>query len=157
MRTRAPLLYHQYVGQFQPQEPPPKSGKLSESILHQHDQLQAATALRQQEQAQLGNVGEEEEESDESSDRSSQLAVETPTVSKYGPESDAASNVVAISAQELQENREELIQILQAQFLQGKDSSMDYSKIDHDELGLDDDNAAEADRDAVDKHFESGD
>ena len=53
-----------------------------------------------------------------------------------------------------QENEEVLVSIMQARFLSGEDTSVNYKDIDND-VSLDNDWALQADQDAQDKYFES--
>ena len=184
MRTRQPLLYHQLLGQYLPPPMPSRMDTLSDSILSQADELQARHQLeeaqQQQRREQAGQVSEQETESEEESESESEAEDNaraalgalhgTHTVVSGNRQGQRASvegqdkhgeqdSSHQLSQQELQDAREELLAIMQQRFLAGQDnSSVDYHAIDHDDqLGLDDDNAAEVERDAMERHFDAGD
>lgn len=136
MRKRHPLLYHQYVGQHTAEEPP-AAKSLSESILQQHDELQAREQLvAAQAHAKAQAEFEPETESDS--------ADEAEPPSKHGP--------APLSAAQLQDSRDELIALLQTLYLDGKDPQADYKAVDGDS-SLDGDHAAELEHDLEDKYF----
>lgn len=160
LRSREPILFHQLIGQYLPTVAPAKTGRLSTDILTQYDQADALSKLSkaQQEQASsaaLQGRGEQscEEEEEDESDSDDQLQAVPQKL--LAAEAEAAP--ASISGQEMQDNRDELIRIMQQRFLQGADKAVDYTEIDSDALGLDDDNAAEADQDALECHFDSVD
>ena len=57
-----------------------------------------------------------------------------------------------ISADQMAENRREFRELMKASFLAGKDSDVDYAKIDND-ASLDEDFAKEVQQDAEDEYF----
>lgn len=154
-RSRDPVLFHQMIGQYQPTVAPAKTGRLSTDILSQYDQAaalsqaqqqQASTAASQRNRDEIFGEQEEEEEDDSDSNDELQAVPQKLPVDDFLP---------SISGQELQDNRDELMRIMQTRFLQGADKAVCYDEIDNDALGLDDDNAAEADRDALESHFDA--
>lgn len=173
MRQRQPVLYHQLVGQYQPASRPGSGCTLSESLLHQHDELEAQQRLQTAQQkesrayspADVMEEAEEEEEEEEEEDDGVAFAMkpghrplEAAThLQKHGILS-RQEHAEPLSQEELQENHEELVRILQAQFLDGKDEGVNYEAIDQDQLGLLDElNAEEADRDLLEHHFDAVD
>ena len=138
MRKRQPLLYHQYLGQHLA-EAPPAAKTLSESILQQHDELQARERL-QEAQARADAAAELEPETETSSDEEAEPAFP----SKHGP--------APLSSEQLRDSRSELLTVLQTLYLDGKDPEVDYQAVDADS-SLDGDNAAEQEQDLEDQHF----
>ena len=134
MRKRHPLLFHEYVGQHTAAAPPSRGQTLSESILQQHDELQAREALVQ---AQAAAPFEPETESD---------SEEGGLPSKQGP--------APLSQAELQDSRSELIALLQSLFLAGKDPGADYADMDNCS-SLDGENAEQQERDRQEDWFAS--
>lgn len=164
LRSRDPVLFHQLVGQYQPTVVPAKTGRLSTDILDQYDQAAAISELTQAQQQQASNAAaqqqwdqssEEEDEGSENSLHQDKTSTDKPAAAMQKlPSDDAEPALPQISGQELQDNREELVRIMQTRFLQGADRGVNNDEIDNDALGLDDDNAAEADRDALESHFD---
>ena len=150
VKAREPLLFHELLGRYQPQPVSVNTGKLSDNILHQHDELKALTELKQAQQRQAHSESEQEESVEEDEAAWEQA-------DRYDREhcSKSALEHERISDDDLQENREELMRIMQGRFLQGEEQSVNYHEIDHDELGLDDDHADEADRDELDRYLDA--
>ena len=111
-----------------------RSQKLSESILQQHDMVQARDALVQ---AQEAAPFEPETESD-SEDEAIPCKQGAPPLTQA----------------ELQNNRSELIALLSSLYLAGKEPGGDYATVDADS-SLDGDNAEELERDLQEDWFNS--
>lgn len=71
-----------------------------------------------------------------------------------GPVREAAAQPSEEDIMADQENEEVLVSIMQARFLSGEDTAVNYKEIDND-VSLDNDWALQADQDAQDKYFES--
>lgn len=150
MRSRAPLLHQQYIGQ-RPAAAHSSAPTLSSTLLRQHDEQEHQTKL-QQEQEQEAMVEEEEDTSSEEADasvdskqpRCAEVDPQLPPASKHGGELSAAS-----------QSNEEFLALMQQRFLNGDDHEhIDYHAIDKNAT-LDDDWAAEAEGDAQEKYFDA--
>lgn len=138
IRARRPLLFHEYLGQYSNFQAPQQQSKLSESLLQQHDELQAREQLHQ---AQAAAQAEEQA-----------FVPEVETESDSEPEAVPSKEVPSLSAAQLQDQQAELVEVMKACFLDGNDPEADYAAIDNDS-SLDDDNP-EHEQDLQERHFE---
>jgi hypothetical protein len=74
MRERAPLLHHQYIGQYEGPAPVVQvnNSRLSDSILQQHDELQIRSRLAVQQQALEMEEFDEDSDDEEDDEQDSQ-------------------------------------------------------------------------------------
>ena len=145
MRSRAPLLHQQYIGQCPPAAAS-SAPTLSGTLLRQHDEQEHQTKLQQQ-QEQEAMVEEEEETSSEEADEDAQHFKddndsELPPANKYTTLADP-------------QNTEDFLALMHQRFLTGADHEyVDYNTIDKNAT-LDDDWAAQAEGDAQEKYFDA--
>ena len=139
MQARQPLLFHEYLGQYSTFQAP-QQAKLSESLLQQHDELQAQEQLHQAQAEAQAQVQEPPFVPEEETDSDSE------------PEPVPSKEVPSLSAAQLQDQQAELIEVMKACFLDGSDPEADYAAIDNDS-SLDDDNP-EHEQDLQEQHFE---
>lgn len=147
MRSRAPLLHQQYIGQ-RPPAAAPSAPTLSGTLLRQHDEQEHQTKLQQQ-QEQEAMVEEEEETSSGEAD-------ENEEVQHFKDDEDAES----LSANKYTtltdpQNTADFLALMHQRFLTGADHEhVDYNTIDKNAT-LDDDWAAQAEGDAQEKYFDA--
>lgn len=149
MRSRAPLLHQQYIGQ-RPVATSSSAPTLSGTLLRQHDEQEHQNKLQQQ-QEQEAMVEEEEDTSSEDADASANAQQPEnvsgdvqQSVSKHGdvPHVDPQSS-------------EDFLALMHQRFLTGADHEYtDYNAIDKN-TSLDDDWAAEVEGDAQEKYFDA--
>lgn len=155
MRDRAPLLHHEYVGQYAPADTA-KPATLSDSVMQQLESQEHKKRLQKAREEQAMVEEEEESSSDDEQDAAAahQIPVKVPAVSTEADSQDlnASSNIPLNDRAEYQED---FLQIMQHRFLSGKDHEhVDYADIDANPA-LDDDWAAQADGDAQEKYFDA--
>ena len=151
MRTRAPLLHQQYLGQYTSAAASSTAPTLSGTLLRQHDEEQHRNRLQQQqEQEAMVEEGEEETSSDDDNTK------EKPGLGDAGTSQELhadkySSSLPADHAQ----NSEDFMALMQQRFLAGDDHEhVDYAAIDKN-ASLDDDWAAQAEEDAQEKYFDA--
>lgn len=151
MRIRAPLLHHQYVGQYTPAAPA-TAATLSDSAMQQLEEQEHQTRL-QKAKAEQAMVEEEEESSSDEEKRAEQPVMKHPPLT---PEQhDQGDSYLDLPPAERVQYKEDLLQTMQQRFLSGKDHEyINYHDIDAN-VALDDDWAAEAEEDAQEKYFDA--
>jgi hypothetical protein len=178
MRTRAPLIWHEYIGQHEGEAAPvqPSEGEqLHDTLLRAHDELRVRTQLEEQLAEQECQISEEEEDDDDKAEdvgkpnTSPRETAAAPAVT--GSRDTAASahvcssGTVSTSAAAAPSNRDQfgsreqrradLLDEMQRRFLDGVDSEhVNYAAIDED-AQLDEDWAAQQEQDAHDAYFDA--
>ena len=150
MRSRAPLLHQQYIGQ-RPTAAPSSAPTLSGTLLRQHDEQEHQIKLQQQLE-QEAMVEEEEDTSSEEADAS--VVTKQPSCIEVDPQLPPASKHGEELSADPQSN-EDFLAFMHQRFLNGEDHEyVDYHAIDKN-VTLDDDWAAEAEGDAQEKYFDA--
>ena len=149
MRNRAPLLHHQYIGQYAPAAPS-TAATLSDSAMQQLEEQEHQTRLQKarEEQAMI----EEEEETSSDEEDTQQPVTKHPSISAEEQNLDLH---IDIPLADRAQYHEDFLQMMQQRFLSGKDHEhTNYAVIDAN-VALDDDWAAEAEEDAQEKYFDA--
>ena len=173
MRSRAPLLWHEYIGQHEGEPVQSHEGEqLHDTLLRAHDELRIRSQLEEQLMEQECQVSEEEEEEEEGEDReeltmpggrvNAAAAVpegkqDTASICSSGATAVATTAVVSDQQQPgyREERRAELLDEMQRRFLDGVDTEhVNYAEIDAN-AQLDEDWAAEQTQDAEDAYFDA--
>lgn len=150
MRSRAPLLHQQYIGQ-PPAATPCNAPTLSGTLLRQHDEQEHQNKLQQQ-QEQENMVEEEEDTSSEEADAN--VNAQQPNYNDFDPKLFPASKHGDEPSADPQSN-EDFLALMHQRFLSGDDHEyVDYHAIDKN-VALDDDWAAQAEGDAQEKYFDA--
>ena len=150
MRSRAPLLHQQYIGQ-RPAATTPSAPTLSGTLLRQHDEQEHQDKLQQQ-QEQEAMVEEEEDTSSEDADAN--LDAQQPQGAESDPQLPLANKHGETLSADPQ-NNEDFLALMHQRFLNGGDHEyVDYHAIDKN-VTLDDDWAAQAEGDAQEKYFDA--
>lgn len=170
MKSRDPLLYEQYVGQYEtPEEkrantrPNAETDTLVDILLKGIDKKHNDEVEEEQRKFQQ-NPKDDENDEDETQDSSSSVPKESqwgnfddekPSAAQPQPSSSRKRHAKSIAAKEKNLLRKEFCSIMYQNFLTGKDSEhFDYTTVDDNE---DYDNVSEHDQDEEDKYFDDED
>lgn len=149
MRTRAPLLHQQYIGQYTPAATA-SAATLSDSAMQQLEEQQHQTRL-QIAKAEQAMVEEEQETSSDEESNTEQPVLKHPV----DQHSQGSESCIDIPSADRAQYREDFVELMQQRFLSGKDHEhVNYRDIDAN-VALDDDWATEADDDAQEKYFDA--
>lgn len=169
MKSRDPLLYEQYVGQYEtPDEkrantrPNAETDTLVDILLKGIDKKHNDEIEEEQRKVQE-NPKDDENDDDETQDSSSALKEsqwgnfddEKPPPAQFLPSGSRKRHAKSIVANEKNLLRKEFCSIMYQNFLTGKDGEhFDYTNVDENE---DYDNVSEHDQDEEDKYFDNED
>ena len=152
MRNRAPLLHHQYIGQYAPAAPA-TAATLSDSAMQQLEEQEHQTRLQKAKEEQA-MVEEEEETSSDEEGHPAKPVSKYPAISSDQHNEDPVAYVDISPADRIQ-YKEDFVQMMQQRFLCGRDHEhVNYPDIDAN-VTLDDDWAAQANEDAQEKYFDA--
>ncbi|KAJ8656409.1 hypothetical protein O0I10_007977 [Lichtheimia ornata] len=153
MQQREPVLYEQYVGQYQSEQektmPFANDVTLVQRVLSNIDRHYASEQVRKQKIIEEEQFEEEEESEDEEED-----VQDTPmSDDRTGalPSNQPAEDTQHEEAEFRESQRQELIRLLEERFLAGKDPEFDYSKVDMNEAY---DDLTQQGQDMEDRYFD---
>uniref|UniRef100_A0A3Q2XK78 Coiled-coil domain containing 97 n=1 Tax=Hippocampus comes TaxID=109280 RepID=A0A3Q2XK78_HIPCM len=155
MRTREPLLYEQYIGQYLTDDesmlgdaqqggaaPEGAAGGLSHLLLNSYQERLIQCRLQEEQDREEG-AREEEEEEEEEEDEGKRRLLKAVQENTWEPTSEEKALL-----------REEFISQMHQRFLDGKDTDFNYSEVDE---NPDYDNLDIVNRDAEEKYFDEDD
>ncbi|CAO3676336.1 unnamed protein product [Rhizopus stolonifer] len=163
MQLREPELYQQYVGRYIPEEkksePFGKDVTLVNRILSNIDQNYVNDRLNRQRVVEEEQFEEEESDDDEPLPMDKDVEMKDSNQEKFEAknetdESDTEKEDIEDMDKYKEEKRDELIRLLEENFLAGKDNDFDYDQIDYNEVY---DDIEQQERDFQDHYFDEDD
>ncbi|KAI9497031.1 coiled-coil domain-containing protein-domain-containing protein [Zychaea mexicana] len=147
MQQHDPVLYEHFIGQHMTQDekdrPHDPEENLVQRILGNMDRSKAQEQVQKQKTIDEEQFEEEEEDSDDDDDDGDRKMTEA---NETGKEQDIEEMMTF-----REEQREELVRLLEERFLAGKDTQFDYAKVDQNEAY---DDMAQQEQDLQDQYFD---